>query len=89
MAIPNRAGSIRLGCKVARIVCRNDVALNYDFPKLLLLFIFKKIAQPWPLSVYFRSIKTNNTILQQIIVKNVQMSIQYTAPGFKPMTFQT
>ena len=31
----------------------------------------------------------NQTIqfFQQINVKNVQMSIQYTAPGFKPMTF--
>ena len=45
------------------------------------------MGQPRPLFRLFQSFQTNNTFFQQINVKNVQMSIQFTAPGFKPMTF--
>ena len=51
---------------------------------------FLKWANPSLFSVYFWSFQTNyNVYVQQINVKNVQMSIQYTAPGIKPTTFQT
>ena len=50
------------------------------------LIIFKNWANPGLFFVYFRSFQTNNTILQQMNVKNV-MSIQYPAPGFEPTTF--
>ena len=50
--------------------------------------LFLKWANPGLFFVYFRSFQTNNTILQQMNVKNV-MSIQYPAPGFKPTTFGT
>ena len=45
---------------------------------------FKKMGQPQPLFVYFRSFQAN----KQYNVKNV-MNIQYTVPGFKPTTSQT
>ena len=51
-------------------------------------FFFKNWANPGLFFVYFRSFQTNNTILQQMNVKNV-MSIQYPAPGFEPTTFGT
>ena len=49
---------------------------------------YKNWANPGLFFVYFRSFQTNNTILQQMNVKNV-MSIQYPAPGFEPTTFGT
>ena len=49
---------------------------------------FFKWANPGLFFDYFRPFQTNNTILQQINEKNLQMSIQYIAMGFKPMTFE-
>ena len=40
-------------------------------------------------SFIFSLFKQTIQFLQQINVKNVQISIQYTALGFKPTTFQT
>ena len=49
---------------------------------------FLKWANPASFLFIFGLFQTNiNTILQQINVK--KMSIQYTAPGFEPMTFRT
>ena len=45
------------------------------------------MGQHWP-HFHLFSIYSNKqyNFLQQINVKNVQMSIEYIAPGFKPMT---
>ena len=49
----------------------------------------KEWANPGPFFVYFRSFQTNNTIFyNKSMWKNVQLSIQYTVPGFEP-TFWT
>ena len=57
----------------------------FAYAELVTYLLVKKWANPGLFFVYFWSFQTNNTILQQINVKNV-MSIQYTAPGFEPAT---
>ena len=71
--------------------CRQENNNQYLFNKLVyatvllaLIVFFLNWANPGLSFDYFRSFKTNITILQQINVKNVQMS-----PGFEPTTFRT
>ena len=52
-------------------------------------YIFLKMGQPRPLfSLFSFFFKQTIQFLQQANVKNVK-SIQYTAPGFEPMTSGT
>ena len=39
--------------------------------------------------LFFGLFKQTKQFFQQINVKNVQVSIQYMAPGFKPTTLET
>ena len=71
--------------------CRQENNNQYLFNKLVyatvllaLIVFFLNWANPGLFFDYFRSFKTNITILQQINVKNVQM-----LPGFEPTTFLT
>ena len=48
-------------------------------------FFLKKWANPGLFFVYFQSFQTNITIFTTNICE--KMSIQYTVPGFEPMTF--
>ena len=57
--------------------------------ELIKTFFLKKWDKPGLFFIYFQSFQTNNTILQQINVKNVQMYIQFTALEFEPTTFRT
>ena len=50
-------------------------------------YILFKWANPDLFLVIFGNFKQTIQFLQQIYVKNVQMSIQYMSPGFKPTTF--
>ena len=59
------------------------------YHQCIFLSFLKNWANPGLFFVYFRSFQTNITILQQIYVKIVQMSIQYMAPGFEPTPFRT
>ena len=73
-----------------QLLCQGSIkaqtaALN---KKIGSLAIFFEWGNPSRFFVSFWSFQTNITILQQINVKNV-MSIQYTLPGFEPMTSQT
>ena len=53
--------------------------LLHTYETVLPGFFKKKWANPGLFFIYFRSFQTNN-------VKNVQMTIQYMAHGFKPAT---
>ena len=62
-------------------------AIQWYFP--LSYCFFKKWANPGLFFCLFLVFSKTIQFLQQINVKNVQISIQYTALGFKPTTFQT
>ena len=53
------------------------------------MIVLKNGPTPASFSFIFGLFKQKIQFLQQIIVKNVQVSIQYTAPGFEPTTLQT
>ena len=53
------------------------------------LFFKKNGPSPASFSVLFGLFKQTIQFLQQINVKNVQISIQHMLPGFKPTTYQT
>ena len=66
--------------KVSKCVLKTIDPIGYFF----------KWAKPGLFFLYFLSFQTNNRFYyKKSMCKNVQMSIQYTAPGFEPTTFQT
>ena len=63
-------------------------SMQLTINKCRIKIIFLKMGQPWPLFFIFGLFKQTIQFFNKSMWKNVRMSIQYTALGFEPTTFQ-